>query len=399
MRTSQKTKVIHKQVIVLFAIVVSIFINVLAKATTEETEAVIRIEPPAVEVVFVLDTTGSMSGLIAAAKEKIWSIANTLASTDVTPLIKMGLVGYRDRGDVYITTLSPLSDNLDSIYTDLMEYSADGGGDTPESVNQALYEAVTNFQWSKDKKAYRVIFLVGDAPPKMNYADDVKYQKTCSLARELDIVINAIQCGNMVETQKIWQEIASLGGGEYFQVAQSGDAVLYDTPYDKEIASLSAKLDATRIYYGTPEERMQMKERKKEADKIYQEAASSAVAKRTIFNSKESGKKNFLGSQELVNDVDSGKVDLDQLDEKELPTKLQGKKKEEVAKIVTELSEERKHLQAQIKGLADQRQEYILNKVASEKDKGTSSLDSKIYKSIQTQAARKNIKYEGGPEY
>lgn len=35
---------------------------------------------PAVEVVFVLDTTGSMGGLIAAAKEKIWSIANTLAT-------------------------------------------------------------------------------------------------------------------------------------------------------------------------------------------------------------------------------------------------------------------------------------------------------------------------------
>jgi Mg-chelatase subunit ChlD len=399
MRTMQKAKVIHKQVMILFAVVAIILVNVQARCATPETEAVKRVEPPEVEVVFVLDTTGSMGGLIAAAKEKIWSIANTLASTEVTPMIKMGLVGYRDRGDEYITTSSPLSDDLDSVYTDLMEFSADGGGDTPESVNQALYEAVTNFQWSKDKKAYRVIFLVGDSPPKMNYPDDVKYQKTCNLARELDIVINAIQCGNMVETQKIWQEIASLGGGEYFRVDQSGGAVLYETPYDEKIASLSAKLDATRIYYGKPEERMEMEERKKEADKIYSEAAPSAVAKRTIFNTKESGKKNFLGSQELVDDVDSGKVLIGQLDEKELPTKLQGKKKEEVVKIVAELSEERKHLQAEISDLASQRQEYIKTKVAEEKDKGASSLDSKIYKSIQTQAARKNIKYEGGPEY
>src|SRR4029077_17054978 len=55
--------------------------------------------PKRVQVVFVLDTTGSMGGLIAAAKEKIWSIAITLAQARQTPEISMGLVAYRDRGD------------------------------------------------------------------------------------------------------------------------------------------------------------------------------------------------------------------------------------------------------------------------------------------------------------
>src|SRR5262245_15962877 len=54
-----------------------------------------------VEVVFVLDTTGSMEGLIAAAKEKIWSIATTLSNANSAPEIRMGLVAYRDRGDAY----------------------------------------------------------------------------------------------------------------------------------------------------------------------------------------------------------------------------------------------------------------------------------------------------------
>lgn len=56
-----------------------------------------------IEVVFVLDTTGSMSGLIQAAKEKVWSIASTMAQADPAPEIKMGLVAYRDRGDEYVT--------------------------------------------------------------------------------------------------------------------------------------------------------------------------------------------------------------------------------------------------------------------------------------------------------
>ena len=58
---------------------------------------------PKVDVVFVLDTTGSMGGLIQTAKEKIWSIATTMAAAQQTPDIRIGLVAYRDRGDAYVT--------------------------------------------------------------------------------------------------------------------------------------------------------------------------------------------------------------------------------------------------------------------------------------------------------
>ena len=89
-------------------------------------------ERPRVEVVFVLDTTGSMGGLIKAAKEKIWSIATTLASAQPAPEIRMGLVAYRDRGDAYVTRVVDLSDDLDSLYSTLMDFQASGGGDGPE---------------------------------------------------------------------------------------------------------------------------------------------------------------------------------------------------------------------------------------------------------------------------
>ena len=105
-----------------------------------------HIAPPTatkrVEVVFVLDTTGSMGGLIAAAKEKIWSIASTLAQAKQAPEISMGLVAYRDRGDAYVTQVVDLIKDLDSMYAKLMQFRADGGGDSPESVNQALDDAI-----------------------------------------------------------------------------------------------------------------------------------------------------------------------------------------------------------------------------------------------------------------
>jgi hypothetical protein len=72
---------------------------------------------PRIEVCFVLDTTGSMGGLIEGAKQKIWSIANEMISAQPTPELKLGLIGYRDRGDEYVvksfsltTTSMPFTD-------------------------------------------------------------------------------------------------------------------------------------------------------------------------------------------------------------------------------------------------------------------------------------------------
>ena len=151
---------------------------------------------PKVEVVFCLDTTGSMGGLIEGAKQKIWSICNQIAGGKPTPDLKIGLVAYRDRGDAYVTKVIDLTDDLDAIHGKLHEFQAEGGGDAPESVNQALDDSVNKIKWSTDKKTLRIIFLVGDAPPHMDYTDDVKYPDTCKKACEKGIIINTIQCGN-----------------------------------------------------------------------------------------------------------------------------------------------------------------------------------------------------------
>src|SRR3954447_11723759 len=170
---------------------------------------------PKVEVVFCLDTTGSMGGLIEGAKQKIWAICNQVASGKPTPDLKVGLVAYRDRGDAYVTRVIDLTDDLDEVHKHLMGFKAEGGGDEPESVNQALDDAVNKVKWSADKKALRIIFLVGDAAPHMDYKDDVKYPVTCKRACEKGILINTIQCGSSAECMKHWKDICAKAEGSY----------------------------------------------------------------------------------------------------------------------------------------------------------------------------------------
>ena len=103
---------------------------VLQKAQAIQTvKHVVPQQSHRIEVVFILDTTSSMSGLIRAAKEKIWSIASTMASAQENPDIKMGLVAFRDRGDTYVTRVFDLSSDLDTMYAQLMDFRAEGGGD------------------------------------------------------------------------------------------------------------------------------------------------------------------------------------------------------------------------------------------------------------------------------
>ena len=355
-------------------------------------------QKPVVEVAFVLDTTGSMGGLIAAAKEKIWSIANSMAQADPAPEIRIGLVAYRDRGDQYVTQVFDLTDDLDSIYGTLMDFAADGGGDGPESVNQALYDAVNSLSWGNDGQAYRTIFLVGDAPPHMDYNNEQKYPTILSEARKRGIRVNTIQCGTMAETAATWQKIAKLGQGSYFQVEQAGNAVAIATPFDDRIATLSEKLDATRLFFGDKAEKAAMELKRKATDKLHSAASAASRARRAAFNLTESGERNLLGDNELVEAVSSGRLELDDVDTETLPATMQAMSPKERKDMIKEYAELRRELSAELSDLAQRRDRFLTDEV--KKSGGAKdSLDQLLYDAVAEQASEVGIEYEDGPRY
>src|SRR5204863_4887313 len=91
-----------------------------------------------VDVVFAVDTTGSMGGLIEGAKRTVWSIATHIQKTDADADLRIGLVAYRDIGDEYVTRDTQLTTDLDAVFAELTGFRAAGGGDTPEDVDAAL---------------------------------------------------------------------------------------------------------------------------------------------------------------------------------------------------------------------------------------------------------------------
>lgn len=347
---------------------------------------------PRVEVVFCLDTTGSMGGLIEGAKAKIWSICNQIAGGKPTPDLKVGLVAFRDKGDAYITQVTALTDDLDGIHAELKKFTADGGGDTPEHVNQALDDAVNKIKWSTDKKTLRIIFLVGDAPPHMDYTDDVKYPVTCKKAVEKGIIINTIQCGNDADCTKYWKDIAVKSEGSYAAIPQKGGVVAIVTPFDPRLAEINTALTRTAVVFGDVKAR-RVGEAKLEAARSL---AAPAAADRAGFGGK-SGKAS-TGGDDLVEKVvaKDGKVDRDALKrvkEAELPKELRDLKTEaEREKYLKTKAEERAKLNKEAVELDRKRTAYIEAEL-KKKGTGKDSFDSNVLEMLRKQAKKFDVKY------
>jgi Mg-chelatase subunit ChlD len=343
---------------------------------------------PEVEVVFCLDTTGSMGGLINAAKQKIWAISNQIASGKPTPRVKIGLVAFRDRGDAYITKVIDLTEDLDAIHTQLMGFQAQGGGDFPESVNQALNEAVTKITWSKDKKTLKMIFLVGDAPPHMDYPDDVKYPDTCKLAVTNDIIINTVQCGNHAETKKYWQEICRLAEGSYVQIDEKGGPIVsVATPFDADLAKINTEISKTTLVYGNKGAQMAGESKKASNAAL----APAAAADRAAFHAR-----NGAGtSYDLLSNIQKGTVKLESLKKDELPPELQKLTLDEQKAYLKKVETERKELSEKALDLDKKRNAFIVKKQAEDtRNRAADGFDNQVLQILQRQATRNgNVQY------
>ncbi|MCI4661014.1 MAG: VWA domain-containing protein [Neomegalonema sp.] len=353
----------------------------------EEAPAGIPETPPArMEVAFVLDTTGSMSGLIEGAKKKIWSIASHLQDLEPKPQIRFALIGYRDRGDAYVTKRFDLTEDVQKIYGELLTFAAEGGGDTPESVNQALAEAINDLAWSREDDVFRAAFLVGDAPPHMDYQDDVPYRDTLKVAKARDIIVNTIQAGSMQDTTPIWQEIARFGGGDFARIAQDGAMVEIKTPYDIEIQKVQSELGTTVIPYG----------KKIHRDSVRSKAGLSAAAPEAAaadmadYLRKSAKSKVVTGGGDLVEELEEGRLDADDLATENLPEAMQAMSPAERQAEIDAKRSQRAALKGELETLLEKRAAYL-----AEQEKAApaplDSFDREVRGMIAEQAARKGF--------
>lgn len=337
-----------------------------------------------VQIVFALDTTGSMGGLIDGAKRKIWYIANEVLRSRQKPELEIGLVAYRDKGDTYVTKVVPLTSDLDAVYNQLMGFRADGGGDGPEHVNAALYDAVHHMQWSERTDVLKLIFLVGDAPPHMDYRDDVKHGDTSLAAIRQNIYINTIQCGADPSTTMVWRKIAHDSEGRFAAIPQDGGVVAIATPFDEELGRLGTDLSKTELTWGSRTQKAAKQATLVSAEGYAQAAPAATRAERTLAKSKT----DFAPGMDMVALYARRGADaLRDVQTDELPDELIGKDLATQEAILSRNQAERQRLTQRITDLEQKRSTFIAE-AQKQNASPADAFDAEVVDAIAAQAAK-----------
>lgn len=173
------------------------------------------------DVVFLLDTTGSMSGEIREAKERVRQIAERLRAERDNERVRLGVVAYRDRTDSWVTKVSPLTEDTDESFRFLAALRADGGGDSPEDVLTGLRVALHELEWDLGDDTERQVFLIGDAPPHLDYDGHVTPEELVGAAVDKRIVVNAVGCRSLGGAGKrFFQRVAYETEGAYHHIGR-----------------------------------------------------------------------------------------------------------------------------------------------------------------------------------
>ena len=344
---------------------------------------------PAVEVAFVLDTTGSMGGLIEGAKRKIWSIATAIVDANPDADIRMGLVAYRDIGDDYVTRKIELTRDIQDLYASLLELKARGGGDWPESVNEALDVAVNKMQWTGGGDVRRIVFLVGDAPPHMDYAQDTKYPVTLAVAKQKDIIVNAVLAGTAADTERVWRDIAQNGNGRFIPIPQDGgQVVVIETPFDEDIIILQREINGTVIPYGPRAMQKRTEDKTMQLSRVAAAAPSQASEMASFINKRARATSEAVtGDGDLVADVGSGRNSFSAIKEEDLPDNLRAMKPEQRADEVNKQMNQRKALNEKLGVLVAKRDRYVTDARAKAPPKA-SSFDRVVEDTLKAQIKR-----------
>ncbi len=344
---------------------------------------------PLVQMAILLDTSGSMSGLIDQARGELWSIVNEFIAArrnGIAPEIQVALFEY-GKGSLskksgYIRSIVPLTTDLDRISQELFALKTNGG---EEYCGWVIQEAVNRLSWSDNPSDLKVIFVAGNEPFAQGPVD---YKVSGRAAIEEGIIVNTIHCGSEEAGIKgQWKQGALLADGRYLNIDHNQQIVHIPAPQDDQITRLSEQLNSTYLPFGHQGlERLGVQAAQDSNAKHLSETSSlqRAVAKASS---------NYVNSNwDLVDAVNRGKLDLKKLKTEELPKNMQTMTPQQQKAYIDQKAKDRARIQSEIRKLNEARNQHIAQIKKTQSSQST--LGSAITLAIRQQAQQSGLTFE-----
>lgn len=341
-----------------------------------------------VDLVLCIDTSNSMDGLIESAKLKLWDVVNELAKVKPVPILRVSLYQYGNDGipanTGWVRQEVALTTDLDAVYAKLNALKTRGG---TEFVARVTKTALNELEWSKDAKALKMIFVCGNEPADQD--KEVALDDVAKLAKEKGVVVNTIYCGPANNPEAVgWKEFAVNSGGRYANIDQNKATLqVVATPFDKELAELSGKLNSTYLFYGA--NRRALVENQAIQDNNAAKASSGAAAARAATKADVL----YRNENDLLDRMKSDKeFDAKKLKDEELPDEMKKLKPEERAEYLKKKAAERETIQKQILELSAKRAKHIEEELKKKpKTDAEQAFDESLRATIRQQAQDKGF--------
>jgi len=348
-------------------------------------------EKPLVQIAILLDTSGSMQGLIEQAKSQLWKICNEFIKArqdGVAPEVQVALYEYgksnlsKEFG--WVRQIQPLSTDLDKISEELFALRTSGGS---EYCGWVIRDAVRDLAWNPRSDVYKVIFIAGNEPFTQGPVD---YAESCKAAIAKGIIVNTIHCGGEAEgINTKWKDGADLADGRFLIIDHNQAVVSIEAPQDKEISRLGVELNKTYLAYGVNGRGGATRQEAQDASVATLAPASGAAVQRSI--AKASANYQNAG-WDLVDAAKEKDFALGEIPTEELPAEMQKMTLEERKQFIAKNAQARGELQKQINKLNQERETYIAEK--RKETAGANTLDTVVISAIREQSARANFKFE-----
>jgi hypothetical protein len=338
---------------------------------------------PTIQIALLLDTSGSMDGLIDQARSQLWRVVNALDSATFhgdVPRLEIAVYEYgNDRlasEGGFIRQVSPFSTELDLVSEALFGLTTSGGD---EFAGKAIANAIGALQWREGDDVLRVLYIAGNEAFDQGPVD---FRNAIADARSKGIVINTINCLGMGSTADVgWAEGAALGGGKFLRIDHNAVEQYIAAPQDDEIARIGQLINGTYVGYG---------HRGKDGldNLARQDDNSEGAGKHSSVQRALSKGSSFYRNEswDLVDALDGKVVDLDGIDRGTLAPELQGLDADELEAHVEAKSKERRELQKRLGDLQVERESFVTAERARQAGEDGERLDDAIIGSIVEQA-------------
>lgn len=169
----------------------------------------------ALDIAFVVDATGSMGDEISYLQSELLDVLKKVETNLKTSNVRYGSVFYRDNGDEYVTKKFDFTNKAEDLVSFIKKQSANGGGDTPEAVVEALQVSIDELKWS-DENTTKIMFLILDAPPHHSEENIKKlYEKIKWAAKKGITIIPLAASDTDKQTEYLMRTFALLTNGTY----------------------------------------------------------------------------------------------------------------------------------------------------------------------------------------